>query len=129
MLICLDPIDCLGSSYSALAIAAERYFGICHPNTDSCYRKLRFYVVAILSACLVIDLPRFFEMRPAWSDKTGEAVGIKYTPLRSNPNYIIGYVMWYRLITTIAFPFVLMLFFNFKVFHYYKRTRWARKKI
>lgn len=57
-----------GSTYACLSIAAERYFGICYPNMDSCYRKFRFYVVGIALACIFIDTPRFFEVQ-VWHDE------------------------------------------------------------
>lgn len=53
----------------------------------------------------------------------GEAVGVEYSPLRTNGTFILAYVMWYRLLTTIALPFTLMLFFNIKVFSYYKQNK------
>ncbi|TRY74638.1 hypothetical protein TCAL_15614, partial [Tigriopus californicus] len=113
-------ISMTGSTYSCLAIAAERYLGICHPNRNPCYRKFRFYVIGIFLACLAIDLPRFFEVQSIMED--GEAVGVEYSPLRTNGTFILAYVMWYRLLTTIALPFALMLFFNIKVFSYYKQN-------
>ena len=46
-----------------MSIAAERFLGICYPNRDSWYRKFRFYVIGIISACVLIDFPRFFEVQ------------------------------------------------------------------
>ena len=51
-----------GSSYTCLAISLERYMGICYPNTSSRFRKLRYYSVAIVLACFLIDAPRFLEV-------------------------------------------------------------------
>lgn len=51
------------------------------------------------------------------------AVGVEYTALRTDGTYIVFYFMWFRLISTIALPFGLMLYFNIKVFSYYKQNR------
>ena len=40
---------------------------------------------------------RFFEVRPQYDEATGEAVGFRYTGLRTNSTYIIAYAMWYGL--------------------------------
>ena len=34
-------------------------------------------------------------MRPQYDDVTGEAVGFRYTDLRTHSTYIIAYAMWY----------------------------------
>ncbi len=134
-----------GSTYACLSIAAERFLGICYPTADAWYRKFRFYVIAIFGACILIDAPRFFEVRVSPSEcaraccagsprsmfsspktvtEPDGAVGFEYSDLRTNPTYIVAYIMWYRLLTTIALPFGLMMFFNLKVFTYYKRNRY-----
>ena len=58
----IDISSFSGSSYTCLAISLERYMGICYPNTSNRFRKLRYYSVAIVLACLLIDTPRFFEV-------------------------------------------------------------------
>ena len=40
---------------------------------------------------------RFFEVRPQYDEATGEAVGFRYTDLRTDSTYIIAYAMWYAL--------------------------------
>ena len=51
-----------GSTYSCVLIAFERYLGICHPNTSSRFRNLRYYLVTLVLACFLIDFPRFLEI-------------------------------------------------------------------
>ena len=58
-----------------------------------------------------------------YDNVTSEAVGLEYTSLRTDPGYIVAYVMWYRLVMTIAVPFVLMLLFNIKIIAYYRQNR------
>ena len=36
-------------------------------------------------------------MRPQYDEATGEAVGFRYTGLRTDSTYIIAYAMWYGL--------------------------------
>lgn len=59
----------------------------------------------------------------ALHDEAGNYVRFQYTSLRRNRSYIMVYFMWYRLITTVALPFLTMMFCNLRVFLYYKRNK------
>ena len=112
------------STYTCLAIALERYLGICSAQSDNSFvvRKARYYVIGILVISTVIDLPRFFELT-TMTDKEGNIAGFVYTKLRNDPTYITAYIVWFRLIVTAALPLVLMVFFNVKILIYFKRHR------
>ena len=74
------------STYTCLAIAVERYIGICRGATQSnsqiCVKKARYYIFAILVISAVVDLPRFFELKPV-TDKDGTDIDgvFEYTEL------------------------------------------------
>ena len=57
-----------GSTYLCVAIAAERYLGICH-RTIQIHRKFRFYLIGIIVWTLVIEFPRFFELEGMYDSK------------------------------------------------------------
>ena len=50
-----------GSTYLCVAIAAERYLGICRRNSFL-DRKCRYYILGILVLTITIESPRFFEV-------------------------------------------------------------------
>ncbi len=41
-----------------MAIALERFLGICHAQSDFLIRKSRYYICAIIVVAVVIDFPR-----------------------------------------------------------------------
>ena len=61
----LAGISMTGSTYTCLAIALERFLGICHAhsNSDFLIRRSRFYIGGILLVALLIDSPRFLELK------------------------------------------------------------------
>ena len=105
------------STYAYLSVAFERYVSICRAQSDSFFvtKKARYYVVAILLISAIVDVPRFFELTPT-IDAEGAFQGFDYTDLRKNPLYITLYTLWFRLIVTAALPFILMVFFNLRIF-------------
>ena len=122
------------STYTCLAIAVERYIGICRGATQSnsqiCVKKARYYIFAILVISAVVDLPRFFELKPV-TDKDGTDIDgvFEYTELRRDKVYVTAYTLWARLVFTAVLPFVLMVFFNLRILIYYKRNRYVKKQI
>ena len=122
----------LASTYTCLAIAVERYIGICRGATQSnsqiCVKKARYYIFAILVISAVVDLPRFFELKPM-TDKNGIDIDgvFEYTELRRDKVYVTAYTLWARLLFTAVVPFVLMVFFNLRILIYYKRNRYVSK--
>lgn len=113
----------LASTYTCLAIAVERYVGICKAQSSESgfqVKKARYYIMAILIISAVVDVPRFFELTSA-IDSNGVVNGFEYTELRTNKVYVTLYTLWFRLIVTAALPFVLMVFFNVRILIYYKK--------
>ncbi len=134
-----------GSTYTCIAIALERYLGICYSQSDFVIRKSRYYICAILLLATFIDFPRFLETKAVYNNSTGIFEKFEYTDmrwdlrlltsssfaiiaidlLRKNTTYITVYTLWFRLISTAALPFTLMLFFNLKILIYYRRNRYS----
>ena len=56
----LTVVFFLGSTYSCVAIAVERYLGICFSQSSWNVRKSRYYVVAICMTTIIIDGPRYY---------------------------------------------------------------------
>ena len=57
-----------GSTYLCVAIAIERYLGICHRSIQI-HRKFRFYLIGIIVLTLLIEFPRFFELEGLYDSK------------------------------------------------------------
>ena len=128
-----------GSSYSCVAIALERYLGICFSHLNWHVRKSRFYILGIFLIVAFVDTPRylkllylmtckfkysfrFLELETLWNEN-GEATGFTYSKLRKNKTYLTVYTLWYRLITTAILPFILMFLFNLGIICYYRKNR------
>ncbi|XP_040583670.1 FMRFamide receptor [Lepeophtheirus salmonis] len=109
-----------GSTYTCIAIAFERFLGICYAHSDI-PRHSRYYIIAITCISLIIDFPRFFEIGSTRVGEDGK-VRFTYSELRKNELYLTFYILWFRLFSTAAVPFVLMLFFNYKILKHYRRN-------
>ena len=118
----LAGISMIGSIYTCLAIALERYLGIyCHSQktSDHLDKRSKFYFVAIITLSALIEFPKFFEVQATANDR----VPFVYTALRENKLYIRIYTLWFRLFATAAIPFVLMVFFNSRILTFYRKHR------
>ena len=56
-----------GSTYVCVAIAVERYLGICHRNSTF-HRKFRYYLIGIVLLTIGIECPRFFEVEGGYTE-------------------------------------------------------------
>ena len=116
------------STYACLSVAFERYISICRGQTDSSFvtKKVRYYILVILLISAIVDVPRFFALTPDIDDE-GVFQGFAYTELRQNPLYITVYTLWVRLIVTAALPFILMVFFTFRILIYYRGNEYVSR--
>ena len=108
------------SIYMTVAIAVERYIGLCRPFrrlSGSCSAKT--YITPVIIIALVLNIPKFFESETVYrnikgSNKTATTIGV--TALRLHPNYITYYGMWTRLLVTGVLPLFLLAFLNSKIY-------------
>ena len=113
-----------GSTYTCIAIALERYLGICHGQSDFVIRKSRYYICAILLLALLVDSPRLVEISYKPGNETANTtLSFGYSDVRKDQTYITVYTLWIRLIVTAALPFILLMFFNLGILVYYKKNR------
>ena len=108
------------SIYMTVAIAVERYLGVCRPFqrlSGSYSAKTFITLVGILAISL--NIPKFFESETIYKrskedNTTVTSIGV--TRLRMNPDYITYYWMWTRLLITGIIPFVLLALLNAKIY-------------
>ena len=108
------------SIYMTLAIAVERYFGLCRPFqrlSGSCSAKT--YITPVVLIAMLLNIPKFLESETTYrlnkeNNTTMTSIGV--TNLRLNPDYITYYWMWTRLFTTGVVPFILLALLNSKIY-------------
>lgn len=108
------------SIYMTVAIAVERYIGLCRPFqrlSGSCSAKT--YITPVVIIAVLLNIPKFFESETTFrtdkrSNTTITSIGV--TSLRLHPDYITYYWMWTRLLTTGVIPFLLLALLNSKIY-------------
>ena len=108
------------SIYMTLAIAVERYFGLCRPFqrlSGSCSAKT--YITPVVLIAMLLNIPKFLESETNFrvnkeNNTTMTSIGV--TNLRLHPDYITYYWMWTRLFTTGIVPFILLALLNSKIY-------------
>ena len=108
------------SIYMTLAIAVERYIGLCRPFqrlSGSCSAKA--YITPVVIIAMLLNIPKFFESETTYRENketntTTTSIGV--TNLRLHPDYITYYWMWTRLLTTGVIPFLLLALLNSKIY-------------
>ena len=88
------------SSYLTLCVTVERYVAVCHPlkaRSLCTYGRARTCVVAMGTAALIYNIPRFFEVtweQDLYNPETGvNQTIVVATNLRMNPTYIRYYIL------------------------------------
>ena len=113
------------SIYMTVAIAVERYIGLCRPlkrlssGRGPCSAKA--YILPVVIIAVLLNVPKFFESETAparasfWSISETKTM-VKVTDLRTNPNYITFYWMWTRLLATGVIPLGVLAVLNSKIY-------------
>jgi len=128
----------LGSIYSTVALAAERYITICHPfmRYRSYYRGTTFILPVVLFAFLY-TLPKFFELRLSWeplrnmstlsmNESTAEIpmfrAKLMATDMRKDKTYIRVYLICMNFLVQIVIPFAVLIGFNWLTYRTMKES-------
>jgi hypothetical protein len=78
------------------------------------FQRLLKYVIPVFSFATIFNIPKFFEAEVIY-DEDGE-IQLTVTELRKNPYYATYYSSWARLIVTGIIPFMLLVWFNTKIY-------------
>ena len=108
------------SIYMTVAIAVERYLGVCRPfQRLSGSNSAKKFITLVGILAISLNIPKFFESETIYKrskedNTTLTSIGV--TSLRTNPDYIIYYWMWTRLFITGIIPFILLALLNAKIY-------------
>ena len=117
------------SIYMTVAIAVERFIGLCRPfrrlSSRPCPAKA--YILPVLGISVLVNIPKFLESETfKYTDQmcnhTSEIcynvtrTVVSVTTLRTDPNYITYYTMWTRLLITGIFPLSMLAILNTKIY-------------
>ena len=82
-------------------------------------RVLKFVIPVFVGSC-IFNVPKFLEATTAYvshgGEESDETLILHVTELRLDPNYVIYYINWARLIVLGIIPVGAVLFFNVKVY-------------
>ncbi len=119
------------SIFMTVAIAVERYIGLCRPMQRLSGRgpySAKFYIFPVLILSFLLNVPKFLESETVVVEPTvgptphgGAAfqegfTKIKITELRMDPYYITYYTMWTRLLATGVVPLLVLALLNSKIY-------------
>merc|ERR1719234_1014897 len=117
------------TAYLTMGLATERYLAVCRPIfyrslelTYSCKARVASYLLPSMFASILLNIPKFLEARlqvVEWTDSdniTVEAVWFNVTSLRIDPDYVLYYVHWTRLLCTGAIPFLYLFYINLRIY-------------
>ncbi len=110
------------SIFMTVAIAVERYIGLCRPLQRLSGRgpySAKCYIFPVLLLAFLLNVPKFFESEtvvvadPRFNSSSSR---IKITELRMDPHYITYYTMWTRLLATGVIPLLVLALLNSKIY-------------
>ena len=113
-------------TFLIMSITTERYLAIRKPLVHRFSRSrlsssihLAAYILPPLLLSVLLNLPKFLELRLIWLEVEDETTGAtvhlldyNVTSLRLDPDYILYYTQWTRLVTTGLLPFAYLLLVN-----------------
>lgn len=122
-----SEIALCSSIYMTVAIAVERFIGLCRPfrrlSSRPCPAKA--YILPVLAISILLNIPKFLEAETVVTVEYGnpdDVIGnvtrtrVGVTALRTHPHYITYYTMWTRLLATGIFPLAMLAILNTKIY-------------
>ena len=126
-------------AYLMMSIATERFLAVYKPihyrTFIVCFSSrvhILVYILPPIMFSVLVNIPRYFETEfiqlneTDSENKTHEALGIKLTSLRLDPEFIYYYTHWTRLIMTGVIPMIYLAVINiliFMVIRYQNKSR------
>lgn len=123
------------SIWCVVALAAERYFALCHPlrhRTKSNLGRIRITLLGISVASILASVPKFFEILiiECRDSDTGQTIPwVDSSPLRRHPLYSFAYIVVGGLLLHSLTPFVIMVILSIRVVVEVKRGATLRRRI
>jgi hypothetical protein len=130
-----SEIALCSSMYMTVAIAVERYIGLCRPMRRLSGRGpfgAHCYILPAVALSFLLNVPKFFESKtvrvpasPASGslfgastplDENATVTDIDATWLRKHPAYITYYQVWTRLLATGVVPLIVLALLNTKIY-------------
>ena len=114
------------SIYLTVGITFERYTAVHHPvdynqamnDVSASRRRVAKFAVPTLIACILINIPKFFESKLIhYRDGNGEAqVVLTVSSLRADEYYATYYSSYGRNVFIGFIPFILLVYFNYQIY-------------
>ena len=132
------------SIYMTVGLACERFNSSSNPflhrtrQNESTCRRLLLYILPVITFSVVYNIPKFFDLKIVEIPKDSEDASncsestsngtfqfhcenttqfdMQPTNLRNNPAYILWYINVSNLVVTSIIPFLLLTYFNYKIY-------------
>jgi hypothetical protein len=114
-----SEIALCSSIYMTVAIAVERYIGLCRPLQRLSGRPgtAKAYIIPAVLIAILLNVPKFLESETVSLVRNNTTMTrIRVTELRTHPHYITYYWMWTRLLATGIIPLTVLAILNSKIY-------------
>ena len=94
----MTPVMLHATTFMTVALTVERYLAVCKPFLfrslnvkNSAILRLTLYVLPVTVVSLVVNIPKFLEMKVVLENNTIEA---DYSEASKDPSYLLYYTIW-----------------------------------
>jgi hypothetical protein len=127
------------SIFTTVALSYERHKALCNPIKHrharakySVKRRTLSYAIPILLMTIILNMPKWMEWEHNWVVKSNSTnlnetemeyqIHLNSSELHKNPDYILYYRNWTKLLTTGLIPFVALVYFNYGIFWHIRKN-------
>ena len=146
----LASISINSSIFTTVALSYERHNALCNPIQHrqarakySVERRTLSYAIPILLMAIPLYILKWLENKYVWIPVKSNSINLneaeaetKYkmqgwdeSELLKNPDYILYYGNWTKLLTTGLIPFVALVYFNYGIFRHIKKNNDERSRL